>query len=533
MARAESNDRTVRYDRGDDGRGARGAASSPPPSSSDHVPDVFPTATSSRSVGGVAGAGPTRRSGDRPARPPGLRDEDAGGTGPTTTSTSTSDRPTAGAAGSSSSPDAAAAAHDDDGKWDAYASFECNHRSSDDDEGDSGEDEARGGGGGMGNGNDGRWDAFESFEMNYRESSSGSGSDPSDSDCDGGGGSDDEEGGDGDYDDCDDCDDCDDDDFDRAEGGVGERMLSSFPVAAATTTAECVDLVDTDDDNDDGELVVEPPKGKENNAEDERFRLGSRKRRRREHRAIGDLDSDSSSLSEVECVGLAPRRYPSHARSTSTRPSPPPWQTSRRTPIRGATYVEDAAVIGGGGSSGRRVSSVGASFPCMNARNDLTGGSGAGVNGHRLFCGGGARRDGDAMSAAVAGDGARVESAAVAKSAAASTVAAKRKKTSAAKSKGGGTGVSTKKKAVPAKKRRKSSSRGKVYKRKKSYSKRPPSTGAGGAGRGRAASTTTSGAAGRAWSARECGIRPSSGTYMTIAKQEPLLRNVGGGSIQF
>ena len=46
----------------------------------------------------------------------------------------------------------------------------------------------------------------------------------------------------------------------------------------------------------------------------------------------------------------------------------------------------------------------------------------------------------------------------------------------------------------------------------------------------------------RAWSARERGIRPSgvgvgggggSAPYMSIAKQEPLLRNVGGASIQF
>ena len=44
----------------------------------------------------------------------------------------------------------------------------------------------------------------------------------------------------------------------------------------------------------------------------------------------------------------------------------------------------------------------------------------------------------------------------------------------------------------------------------------------------------------RAWSARERGIRPSgagggggSTPYMSIAKQEPLLRNVGGASIQF
>ena len=48
----------------------------------------------------------------------------------------------------------------------------------------------------------------------------------------------------------------------------------------------------------------------------------------------------------------------------------------------------------------------------------------------------------------------------------------------------------------------------------------------------------------RAWSARERGIRPSgvgggvgsgatAAPYMSIAKQEPLLRNVGGASIQF
>jgi hypothetical protein len=74
----------------------------------------------------VAGAGLTHWSGDCPACPPGLHDEDVGGTGPTTTSTSTSastststltsDQLTVGTAGSSS-PDVADATHDDDEKW--------------------------------------------------------------------------------------------------------------------------------------------------------------------------------------------------------------------------------------------------------------------------------------------------------------------------------------------------------------------------------------------------------------------------------
>ncbi|KAL3826810.1 hypothetical protein ACHAXA_000636 [Cyclostephanos tholiformis] len=162
----------------------------------------------------------------------------------------------------------------------------------------------------------------------------------------------------------------------------------------------------------------------------------------------------------------------------------------------------------------------------------------AGVNGHRLLWAARGGRDEESSYSAVAdasavggrggshrlsslsdttGLSARATGSRKAKSSSAvvaSTITAGRRKRATSSSKAA--------KKKPAAKRRGRTKKKGGYGRKSSRNIRPPSM-TGGSG----------GGYGMEWSARERGIRPSSGPYMSISKQEPLLRNVGGGSIQF
>ena len=388
-------------------------------------------------------------------------------------------------------------------KWDAFASLQSNYESSDDDD-DSADDgsninkdkeevnDSRRGQ--RNNNNNAGWNAFASFEQNYEssdESESGSDDDSEEGEESEGCSIEDEEH----Y-------------GDLIDSEDEKEKESSLKI---NSIVECVDLLDSEDEEQDDqreeddnsvcELDVKMPAGKdmtgkENNKSDKKRRSRVSKRSPPKHPEaytidIGDSDSE---LSEVES---RPLPSPELARQQRQIPS---WQRRRSTPIQA--------------SNGFNLKNA-SDYACMNGRNDVTGGSGTGVNGVRL-----AKKKGDDTTTTT---GTKRKSGGRRKRRATSlpglsmtteTTTSKpttkrRRKTTASKT------TSSKAKAPKAKGRR-----------KRSYKRR---------------STKRRGGNANAWAARERGVRGgqrrgntgSAAPYMAIAKQEPLLANIGGASIQF
>ena len=340
-----------------------------------------------------------------------------------------------------------------------------------------------------GEGKEKKWDAFASLEQNYESS------EEDESDCSNG-----SDGGGDEDDDSSDDDEDEDRDFDPEDKQNNDKKCSFKKPAVET---ECVDLVDSEEDDDDEQeeedddsdcelevvkMSAPAMKGKENNKSDKKSSRRQRRQEKQETYAINvDGDSDSS-LSEVESRPLP---------SPSSR-QVPPWQRrsySRSTPIKT--------------SNGNLKSSD--DFACMHGRNDVFGGSGSGVNGVRLA---NMKGDDDKPAGRRKSRKRASTSASTATSSKAATKTTKRRQRTSSK-------TSSKAKA-PARRRK----RGSYTKRS---NKRSTTRGGGRTG-GNAA-----------WSARERGIRggqrggggTGSAPYMAIAKQEPMLANIGGANIQF
>mmetsp|Transcript_19032 Transcript_19032/g.40148 ORF Transcript_19032/g.40148 Transcript_19032/m.40148 type:complete len:613 (+) Transcript_19032:108-1946(+) len=395
--------------------------------------------------------------------------------------------------------------HPHGAQWDAFASLENNYQSSDDDDEDDESDEEDSGNGwrrkeGADEDNNDQWDAFKSLEQNY-ESSEDDGS-------------------------CDSDDNSSSDEDEMSEYGMkrngdngdnptlhkqqneNEKKSSKLDDA----NVGYIDLVDSDDEGSASELDIKMP-GKENNKIDKPQRSSNsrlKKKQQSKHSEPYTIDGESdSSLSEVESRRPLP--------SPSAR-ALPPWQLLQRRKSTNSTAPIPR-------TNNLRSSD---SFLCMNVRNDIGGGSGAGVNGFRL-----AQRKGDdkdELDDKTTGTKKRKGRQSTA-SAASATSAKKKGSTTTKRKRSTSSKASSSKaktaKAAPKKRRRRS------YKRKSngrsSNNRRSSST----ASRGRGNSSGS--ARGRSpWDAREKGYRnPIGAPYMAIAKQEPMLRNVGGASIQF
>lgn len=243
-----------------------------------------------------------------------------------------------------------------------------------------------------------------------------------------------------------------------------QKLVSTKTSSKNKPKTEFVDLVDTDDDEVEQEVIDDtksPKRGK------------SRKRNRSSYQiemALLDDGSDSSCLSEVE----------------SSRPlrqirSIPPWQRSARKDSNSSSILQSDSVLPCG------------SFPCLNSRNDVAG------------C--------------------PIETT--------MSSTTRERKTFSTKS--------LTKAGSKSRKRSNSNNAAPVTKKRRTRKYRRTSSKRGGrGGRGRAAaSSSSSSRSNNAWSARERGIRQpirgnnGSGSYMNITKQEPMLRNIGGASIQF
>lgn len=348
--------------------------------------------------------------------------------------------------------------HESNSKWDAFASLEKNYESSDsgEDESDSDSDgsdasenfyeddkeEYNQHDGGNVGADQSQWNAFKSLEATLGDDSSSSSGSSSgeESDCI------------------------------LIEDGQEKKMASSKTPSKNNYESECVDLVDTDDDDEDVQ--------KEKNTMPKRVNSRRKRKRASDPSAITllDDDSDSSYLSEVES-------------SRPLQPSPatrqmrtiPPWQRASRQKTKSTSILQNDRVL------------PRESFSLLSSRNDV---SGSGLNETRT-------------SAPAARQ-------------------PKQRKTSTKSSTSTKSGSRRRKRsnsdgAEPAKKKR----------RTRKYRRSSKRGGRGGRG-GTAASRNNN-----PWSARERGIRQpirdnsGSGSYMNITKQEPILRNIGGASIQF
>ena len=260
-------------------------------------------------------------------------------------------------------------------------------------------------------------------------------------------------------------------------------------------SVECINLLDSED----GDGIINAP-GKEN---EKNILPKSRLRKRPTKNGSFESDSDSS-LSEEE--SHRPTTMPSPSMRGLPSWKPPRRQRSSSTPIQTSNH-------GNIKSSDK--------FPCMSTRNDVIGNpsspcivsSMASKEERR-------RRPSTSLSTSRK---------------AASATSTSRKKTRTTSN------VAASKSKAPARKRRRG---GGKYKKRSSYKR--SSTKRGGGTNSRSETSNTNG--NNAWSERERGIRQpyrrggggsaggggsSSGPYMAIAKQEPMLRNVGGASIQF
>lgn len=336
-------------------------------------------------------------------------------------------------------------------KWDAFASLENNYESSDSDEDDSESDDD---GSKHYFGKDeyneqydddiidadqSQWNAFESLKANLGDDSSSSGEE---SDCI------------------------------LIEDEEEEKMAAAASFSKRSYKTECVDLVDTDDEEDVRQEKNSKPK-----------RINSRKRKRASDPSaitLMDGDSDSSYLSEVE----SSRPFQSSPATRQGIRSLPPWQRAARSKTKSPSILQDDSVL------------PRESFSLLSKRNDVNG---SGLNETRT-------------SAPAARQPKQRKSST--KSSTSTKTGSKSRRRKRSNSDGAA--------AAPAKKKR----RTQRYRRS---SKR------GGRGGAAAASSRNN----NPWGARERGIRQpirnnnGSGSYMNITKQEPMLRNIGGASIQF
>ncbi len=349
----------------------------------------------------------------------------------------------------------------------------------------------------------GRWDAFASLQANY-ESSSDEEKDDDDS-------SDDEE-SDNEESEC--CDDDFVDDGDTAgekfkkrdyhdrtchnDKGLNHKIPSQTTTTTTTTTTksvECINLVDSDDED---EIIDTSGKENKKNA----LHKSILKKRPKKYRIESDSDC---SISEEESHRPMP--------SPSARGAPS-WRPPRR---RSSTLIQTS-------NQGNIKSSD--EFPCMSTRNDVIGNSSSPciVQSTRPRLSDGSKEEEWRQPSSK-------KSSTLTKTS--SIVSASRKRSritsEAAASKGGS--------KAPARKRRRGGvGGGGKYKKRSSYKRSS-------AKRGRTnRAETSNNNSNSAWSERERGIRQprrgggggsSTGPYMAIAKQEPVLRNVGGASIQF
>ena len=351
----------------------------------------------------------------------------------------------------------------------------------------------------------GRWDAFASLQANYESSSDDDDDDDDDSSA-----------GDVDSDTNEDSE-CSNDDFDdngefddqiyRDCGDYNDTICvednhminnnNTLSQKSGRKSGECINLLDSEDE--DG--IINAP-GKEN---EKNFLPKSRLRKRPTKNGSIESDSDSS-LSEEE--SHLPTKMPSPSMRGLPSWQPPRRQRSSSTPIQTSNH-------GNIKSSDK--------FPCMSTRNDVIGNpSSPCIVSSRASKEEGRRRPSKKLSTSTK---------------AASATSTSRKKTRTTSDVAASTGGSK----AQARKRRRG---GGKYKKRSSYKR--SSTKRGGGTNSRSETSNTNG--NNAWSERERGIRQpyrrggggsaggggsSSGPYMAIAKQEPVLRNVGGASIQF
>lgn len=340
-------------------------------------------------------------------------------------------------------------------KWDAFESLENNYESSDsgDDDSDSDsdgsdasenyykddntDDYSQRGCGQVGE-DKSQWNAFKSLEATLGdESSSSSSSSGEESDCI------------------------------LIEDEKEKKIASADTSNTTNYKSECVDLVDTDDDEDVLRVKNTIPK-----------KVNSRKRK--PAITLMDDDSDSSYLSEVE--SSRPLQPSSAARQMR---SIPPWQRAVKPKTKSTSILQNDRVL------------PRESFSLLSSRNDV---SGSGLN------------------------ETRTSAPAVRQS--------KQRKTSNKSS------ASTTKSGSRRRKRSNSDGAELANKKKRRTRKYKRSSKRGGRG-GRGGTAASSSRNNNPWSARERGIRQpirdnhGGGSYMNITKQEPILRNIGGASIQF
>ena len=372
----------------------------------------------------------------------------------------------------------------------------------------------------------GRWDAFASLQANYESSSS---DEDDDEDDDSNSSSDEVESNAGDSD-CsngdfgDDCDidgdgesHSDGDDYRDGSYHNDSRHTAKLTSQQPTNNSvECINLLDSDEDD----IIATSGKENEKNIQPKSSRL--RKRPTMKRHGIESSESDSS-LSEEEGHRHRQRTPPSSTRGL------PAWQPPRRrqsssTPIQ--TKINNGNIK----SSDQ--------FSCMSIRNDVIGNAPSpcivtnkkneAQVVSKVSIEGGRRRQPSKKSST------STKTASVASASRKKTRTTPKTAVAAASSRGGA-------KKAPAKRRR----RGRGKFRKRSTYKRSSAKSSSGS-RGAESSNNSN----NAWSERERGIRQpyrrgggggggggggssTAGPYMAIAKQEPMLRNVGGASIQF
>ncbi len=336
-----------------------------------------------------------------------------------------------------------------------------------------------------------KWDAFASLENNYESSdSSGDESEESgDSDSDGSYDSDIDDGCNQQQDDVKVGDKPQWDAFKSLQETLSDDDSSSIS-GSDEESSDCIMLPDEEDkkmpptktatkNNLKSECVdlVDTDEDDEEEVKDKKpKRVKTRKQRNRSSnsKAIALDDSDSSYLSEVE----SSRPLPSSA--SRQKRSIPPWQLSARSETKSSSILQNDSILPRG------------SFSCLNGRNDI-----GGINNETR------------TSAPV------LAPAATTRQRKTSTKSGSRRRRKRSNSSTDA--------AAPAKKKR----------RTRKYKRSSRRGGRGGRG-GAAAASSSRRNNNNAWSARERGIRQPIGSgYMNITKQEPMLQNIGGASIQF
>lgn len=361
-------------------------------------------------------------------------------------------------------------------QWDAFATLQSNYESSSDDESNDDDSENHRSETGSDfdhtqsdgqsvHGGKTRWDAFESLQSNYQSSE--------ESDT-------------------------------ASEHDIHEDRTPLSPSSLVKSNhVEFIDLVDSDDENKNRKLHANADKsGKRRldliDSEEEQsphssrpILLGKKRMKRISNDTVTKRKShitlfDDSSISEQESSRPSPAGVTRSSRSSGILP---PWQ--RSIPIQQNRILSGNKTL------------PSSSFSCMNGRNDVSGGSGAGVNGFRM-----SRTEDDGNSDP--------------QKRAKSVKGAKKKTTSL--SRGEEDDPKKTKQTRPKGKRR--------------YRRRGRSGTTSGA-------TTKRGAQRQStndpWSSRERGIRQrnnhsrgsATSTYMMIGKQETALRSIGGATVTF